>query len=86
MKKKFDTSLLRKATSEPNLPIPPAYQENYAKLMASRKVVADLHKEKKTPEKTKLGTVVLNRSDFFKGIVKKETPPVIHQVSPQFFG
>jgi len=32
-KKKFES--LRKATSEPNLPIPPAYQENYAKLMAA---------------------------------------------------
>jgi len=84
-KRKFDTSILRKATSEPNLPIPAAYQENYAKLMAAKKANLELHKEKfntntnssnsnkeKAPDKLKTGTVVLNRSEFLKGLSKKE--------------
>lgn len=76
-KKKFDASLLRKATSEPNLPIPPAYQENYAKLMAAARKGAPDPKHpppKVIPEREKkLGTVVLNRNDFFKGRLKKES-------------
>jgi len=76
-KKKFGESLLRKATSEPNLPIPPAYQENYSKLMNTSRKGAPLPDSKysvlaKATDKPKTGTVVLHRSDFFKGIMKKE--------------
>jgi len=70
-KKKFDISPLRKATSEPTLPIPPAYQENYSKLMAAKKA-AEKDKQLKA-EKPKSGTVVLNRNDFFKGLVRKDS-------------
>jgi len=69
-KKKFDTSVLRKATSDPNLPIPPAYQENYAKLMAKKA------EEKKSKDKGKgHSVVVLNKSDFFKGLKDQEKNP-----------
>jgi hypothetical protein len=67
---------LRKATSEPNLPIPPAFQENYAKLMAAaRKGALDPKHVPPKPAEKKVGTVVLNRNDFFKGLVKKDSVP-----------
>lgn len=68
-KKYFDPTLLRKASSAPSLPIPDSYHEQYEKMMAQKKE-AEKTKEKAT-EKPKSGQVVLNRNDFFKGLVKQ---------------
>lgn len=73
-KKKFDISPLRKATSEPSLPIPSTFQENFAKLMNTKKATIEKEKQLKPgAEKPKSGTVVLNRNDFFKGLVRKDS-------------
>jgi hypothetical protein len=60
---KLADHLLRKASSEPLLPLHPAYADNYAKLMAEKQ-----RKEKMLyDDKHSRGHVVLHRNDFFKG-------------------
>jgi len=51
-KKKFD--MLRKATSDPNLPIPAAYQAKYATLIATKQGVTDKEKIKDKPAEKKI--------------------------------
>jgi len=72
IKKRFDPALLRKASSEPNLPIVPGYAESYAKLraaQANQKLLAQAI----TEEKHKAATAsVSTRNDFIEGLRKKE--------------
>lgn len=66
-KGRFNPSIFRKASSEPNLPIPSAYADNYARLISKRQ-------EKttgKTNDKPK-GTVVLNREEFVRGLARRD--------------
>lgn len=68
--------LLRKASSEPTLPIHPAYAENYAKLMAERRfkekiVLSSEHKP---------GHVMLHRNEFFKGIINKKAQQQVYEL------
>jgi hypothetical protein len=72
-------NLLRKASSEPALPIREDYAEKYAKMMALKKSREEKERAiKLAEEKAKLvpaeekPKVSLDRDDFFQGLIKKE--------------
>eukprot|EP01119_Soliformovum_irregulare_P010885 TRINITY_DN2681_c0_g1_i2.p5 TRINITY_DN2681_c0_g1~~TRINITY_DN2681_c0_g1_i2.p5 ORF type:complete len:333 (-),score=72.85 TRINITY_DN2681_c0_g1_i2:2526-3524(-) len=66
--KRTEISSLRKATSEPMLQIPPAYADNYSKLIAKKPAPPREEKGK--------GTVLLNRAEYLKGLVSPKHEPV----------
>jgi len=61
----FDMSTMRKATSEPALPIREDYADKYAKLLAMKKAREEKAKQNSEIQKS-------DRNDFFQELIKKE--------------
>lgn len=71
-------STMRKATSEPTLPIREDYADKYAKLLAMKKA-----REEKAKQNT--DTKQSDRNDFFQGLMKKEEEDKKKQVYKSYF-